>query len=49
MKYLLTSAGIKNESIKQTLIQMLGKPISEATALCIPTAIYALPDGSKHA
>lgn len=28
---------------------MLGKPISEATALCIPTAIYALPDGSKHA
>lgn len=49
MKYLLTSAGIKNESIKQTLIQMLGKPISEATALCIPTAIYALPNGSMHA
>lgn len=28
---------------------MLGKPISEATALCIPTAIYALPNGSLHA
>ena len=28
---------------------MLGKPISEATALCIPTAIYALPNGSMHA
>lgn len=49
MKYLLTSAGIKNDSIKKSLIQMLGKPISEATALCIPTAIYALPNGSKHA
>lgn len=49
MKYLLTSGGIKNESIKQSLIQMLGKPISEASALCIPTAIYALPNGSLHA
>lgn len=49
MKYLLTSAGIKNDSIKKSLIQMLGKPISEATALCIPTAIYALPNGSMHA
>lgn len=49
MKYLLTSAGIKNESIKQSLIQMLGKPISEARALCIPTAIYALPNGPLHA
>lgn len=49
MKFLLTSAGIKNESIKQSLIQMLGKPISEASALCIPTAIYALPNGSIHA
>lgn len=48
MKLLLTSAGIKNESIKNTLIEMLGKPISESTALCIPTAIYAIPDGSKH-
>ena len=49
MKYLLTSAGIKNDSIKKSLIQMLGKPISKATALCIPTAIYALPNGSMHA
>lgn len=49
MKYLLTSGGIKNESIKQSLIQMLGKPISEASALCIPTAIYTLPNGSLHA
>ena len=49
MKYLLTSAGIKNDSIQQALIQMLGKPISEANALCIPTAIYALPNGSKRA
>jgi len=49
MKILLTSAGIQNESIKNTLIEMLGKPISESTALCIPTAIYAIPDGPRHA
>jgi len=49
MKLLLTSAGIQNERIKNTLIEMLGKPISESTALCIPTAIYAIPDGPRHA
>lgn len=48
MKLLLTSAGIKNESLKKALIEMLGKPISEASALCIPTAIYAIPNGAMH-
>ncbi len=37
MKYLLTSAGIKNDSIHNALVELLGKPIAEASALCIPT------------
>jgi dipeptidase E len=41
MKLLLTSAGIKNPSINDALLSLLGKPIAEADALCIPTAGYA--------
>jgi len=43
MKFLLTSAGIKNKSIHDTLVDLLGKPIGEARALCIPTASYGHP------
>ena len=43
MKLLLTSAGIKNASIHDTLLELLGKPIVECDALCIPTALYAHP------
>src|SRR5918912_1542632 len=46
MKYLLTSAGIKNASIHNALIDLLGKPIAESNALCIPTAGYGNPQGS---
>ena len=49
MKFLLTSAGITNDSIRNTLVELLGKPITEASALCIPTAIYALPGGANLA
>jgi dipeptidase E len=49
MKLLLTSAGIKNKSISDALVDMLGKPISEASALCITTGIYALPGGAFKA
>ena len=45
MKFLLTSAGIKNTSIHNALVDLLGKPIAESSALCIPTATYALPNG----
>ena len=45
MKYLLTSAGIKNTSIHDALVDLLGKPIAESSALCIPTAIYPFPGG----
>jgi dipeptidase E len=43
MKLLLTSAGIKNASISDTLVELLGKPIAECDALCIPTALYGHP------
>jgi len=43
MKLLLTSAGIKNTSIHNALLDLLGKPIAEANALCIPTAMYGHP------
>jgi dipeptidase E len=43
MKFLLTSAGIKNTSIHNALLDLLGKPIAESTALCIPTASYGHP------
>jgi dipeptidase E len=42
MKLLLTSAGIKTASINDELVGLLGKPIEESTALCIPTAGYAM-------
>ena len=43
MKMLLTSAGVKNRSIRDALIELLDKPIEESTALCIPTAMYGHP------
>ncbi|MFC5604446.1 Type 1 glutamine amidotransferase-like domain-containing protein [Sporosarcina koreensis] len=43
MKFLLTSAGINNKSIHDALVDMLGKPIAESSALCIPTAMYGHP------
>jgi dipeptidase E len=43
VKLLLTSAGIRNASIRDALLELLGKPIAESNALCIPTATYAHP------
>jgi dipeptidase E len=45
MKLLLTSAGISNTSIRKALIELLGKPIAESSALYIPTAIHGIPNG----
>ncbi|HMI63807.1 MAG TPA: Type 1 glutamine amidotransferase-like domain-containing protein [Puia sp.] len=46
MKLLLTSAGISNTSIRNALVDLLGKPIAEASALFVPTAIYAIAGGA---
>jgi dipeptidase E len=43
LRFLLTSAGIKNTSIHDALVDLLGKPIAESSALCIPTALYGHP------
>lgn len=49
MKLLLTDSGIKNPSIHDALVDLLGKPIAECNALCIPTAMYAQPGGAEQA
>ncbi len=49
MKFLLTSAGIRNNSIRNALLDLLGKPIAESSALCVPTATYAYPGGAASA
>src|SRR5215469_14487718 len=41
MRLLLTSDGISNSSIRDALVGLLGKPISESDALFVPTASYA--------
>ncbi|HEU5370082.1 MAG TPA: Type 1 glutamine amidotransferase-like domain-containing protein [Ktedonobacterales bacterium] len=45
MKFLLTSGGISNASIRNALVELLGKPIAESSALYIPTALHANPKG----
>jgi dipeptidase E len=46
MKLLLTSAGVNNPTIHGALVELLGKPIAESTALCIPTGGYGSSYGS---
>jgi len=43
MRLLLTSAGVNNPTIHGALLELVGKPIEECTALCIPTAQYGHP------
>jgi dipeptidase E len=40
---LLTSAGIRNPSIHDALLDLLGRPTAECNALCISTASYGHP------
>jgi len=48
MKFLLTSAGIKNTSIHNALVDLLGKPIAASRALCIPTGVQPFPGGPSY-
>jgi dipeptidase E len=48
IKLLLTDSGVKNQSIHDALLSLLGKPIEECAALCIPTAGYGHPTGSPQ-
>lgn len=45
MRALLTSAGITNDSLRDALVDLLGKPIAEADALFVPTGMYPFPGG----
>jgi len=46
MKLLLTSAGVRNASIRDALVGLLGRPFADCDALCIPTALYGHPMGT---
>jgi len=49
IKLLLTSSGITNKSIRDSLVQLLGKPINESSALFIPTGVYPFVGGPNYA
>lgn len=48
MQFLLCSSGISNASIERALVDMLGKPTAESTALCIPTGVQPFRGGPSH-
>jgi dipeptidase E len=43
VKLLLTSGGVTNQSIRDALVDLVGKPIADANAVCIPTAQWGHP------
>ncbi|GAB3694635.1 Type 1 glutamine amidotransferase-like domain-containing protein [Angustibacter aerolatus] len=43
MRLLLTSGGVSNPSIEAALVDLLGTPIAECDALCVPTAEWGHP------
>jgi dipeptidase E len=49
MKLLLTSNGITNPSIHRALLDLLGKPIAEASAMFVATGMYPYPAGATYA
>lgn len=49
MKLLLTSGGVTNPSMRDALTRLLGKPVTECSALVVPTATYAFPGGLTSA
>jgi dipeptidase E len=49
VKFLLTSNGVTNDSIRQALVDLLGKPIEESSALFVPTAVYSFEGGPAMA
>src|SRR5262245_38105521 len=43
LKLLLTSGGVTNAGIESALVELLGRPIAECHALCVPTAQWGHP------
>ena len=48
MRFLLTSAGITNTTIDNALVDLLGKPIGESSALCISTGLQPFRGAPSH-
>jgi dipeptidase E len=48
VKFLLCSSGITNPTIHDALVELLGKPVAESSALCIPTGVQPFPGGPSH-
>lgn len=48
MKLLLTSLGLTNNSIRQALEDLLGKPIEQSNVIFVPSAMYAMPGASGY-
>ena len=49
MKLLLTDSGVRNASIHKALVDLLGKPVAESSALFVPTALHAQRNGAVQA
>lgn len=49
VKLMLTSIGLTNASLRQALVDLLGRPVEECRAVQIPTAVYGLPGGLRYA
>jgi dipeptidase E len=49
VKLLLTSGGVKNPTIKEALIDLLGKPIEACKALLVTTASFGFDQGFEQA
>ncbi len=43
MRFLLTSAGLRNRTLRQALRDLLGKPFASASIVYVPTASFAQP------
>jgi dipeptidase E len=43
VKFLLTSAGLRNQTLRQALHDLLGKPFASASIVYVPTAAFAEP------
>jgi dipeptidase E len=48
VKFLLCSSDISNPSIHDALVELLGTPIAESDALCIPTGVQPFRGGPQH-
>jgi dipeptidase E len=48
MRLLLTSRGLTNASIRRALVELIGKPIEQASALFVPTALHAMKLGGAY-